>query len=257
MSAARLAEILGKIPPFNRLEVRVAIVRARARVGRLRRRLFERFGSARYSRPALYEMDRKLEPHLAFGRGFFVEAGANDGYLQSNTYYLERFKGWTGVLIEPIPELYTVCRAERPAAKVFNYALVPEGHPEATVRMLYGGLMSLVPGAQGSGEADRAHAEAGNMLGWDRNYEVEVPARTLTAVLEEAAAPEIDLLSLDVEGYELPVLAGLDFDRWAPRYLLIEAVDEERRRAIQETLGERYETVEQLSPFDILLRRQS
>jgi FkbM family methyltransferase len=253
---ARLAAQVARYPPFNRPEVRLAVVRGKARAERARRRLFERLGSARYSRPALYDMDRKLEQHLPFRGGFFVEAGANDGYQQSNTYYLEKFKGWTGILIEPIPELYRMCLGERPRSKVLNYALVPEAYASETVPMLYGGLMSLVPGAQGSVEADRAHAEAGNLLGWDRNYDVEVPARTLTSVLAEAGAPpQIDLLSLDVEGYEVDVLAGLDLDRWAPRCILIEVIDASRRRTVERTLSDRYVTVAQLSPFDLLLRR--
>jgi FkbM family methyltransferase len=253
----RLAEVATKVPPFNRIETRLAFIRRRAQVGRMRRRLFERFGSARYSRPALYEMDRKLERLLPFEGGFFVEAGANDGYLQSNTYYLERFRRWMGILIEPIPDLYELCLVERPNAQVFNFALVPDGYPDDSVRMLYGGLMSLVPGAQGSRDADRAHVAGGTMLGWDRNYEVEVPARTLTSILEEARAPQIDLLSLDVEGYETEVLAGLDLERWTPRHLLIEAVDQKRRRVLDEVLGGRYEVVKQLSPFDVLFRARA
>lgn len=49
-------------------------------------------------------------------------------------------------------------------------------------------------------------------------------------------------------------LAGLDFERWAPRYVLVEAIDEERRRALEKVLEARYEMVEQLSPLDLLLR---
>jgi FkbM family methyltransferase len=253
----RLAELATKVPPFNRVEARIAFVRRRSELGRLRRRLAERFGSAKYSRPALYDMDHKLERHLPFDGGFFVEAGANDGFLQSNTYYLERFKGWTGILIEPIPDLYRRCLVERRNARVFNYALVSDDYAKSSVKMLYGGLMSVVEGAQGSGEADRAHVEAGSMLGWDRNYELDVPARTLTSVLKETGAPEIDLLSLDVEGYETDVLAGLDFDRWAPRYLLVEMLEPERTRSgIEELVNERYEHVEQLSPHDHLYRRR-
>jgi hypothetical protein len=33
--------------------------------------------------------------------GFFVECGASDGEFLSNTLYMERFKNWTGILIEP------------------------------------------------------------------------------------------------------------------------------------------------------------
>jgi len=94
-------------------------------IKRRRRKVCESFGSGRYSRPALYEIDRKLEKYLPYENGFFVEAGANDGYTQSNTYYFEKMKGWSGVLVEPIPQLYRKCVKERSNSVVFNCALVP------------------------------------------------------------------------------------------------------------------------------------
>ena len=46
---------------------------------------------------ALYGMDRKLEKYLDFRGGTFIEAGANDGIAQSNSYFLENKHGWNGV----------------------------------------------------------------------------------------------------------------------------------------------------------------
>jgi FkbM family methyltransferase len=219
--------------------------------------MFERFGSPRYSRPALFDLDRKLEPYVSFEGGVFVEAGANDGYNQSNTYFLERFRGWTGVLVEPIPELYRACVVERPRARVFECALVSPDHAGDLISMRYGGLKSVVEGAQGSNEAEEAHARASS-LGWDRYYEVEVPARTLSSVLDEAAVERIDLLSLDVEGFEAEVLAGLNLDRHAPRLILVEMLDQQRTRSsIESLLASRYELVGQLSPYDLLYRRRA
>ena len=57
-------------------------------------------------KPSLNALDDKLAQYLDFNNGYFVEAGANDGFKQSNTFYLENARGWKGALIEPIPELY-------------------------------------------------------------------------------------------------------------------------------------------------------
>ena len=51
---------------------------------RLRRVVCESMGNARYSRPALNDLDRKLSRWLDFESGFFIEAGANDGFAQSS-----------------------------------------------------------------------------------------------------------------------------------------------------------------------------
>src|SRR5438045_2172687 len=42
--------------------------------------------------------------------GFFIEAGAFDGYRYSATYALEAI-GWSGLLVEPIPQRAEQCRA--------------------------------------------------------------------------------------------------------------------------------------------------
>jgi FkbM family methyltransferase len=255
--SARFHAFLIKVPPFDRPSVRKRYVDIRSAAVRKVRRLLERLGIRRFSRPALHDLDRKLEPYLPTRPGVFVEAGANDGHLQSNTYYLERFCGWTGVLVEPIPELFEICRRERPNSRAFNCALVAPAAEGELIPMTYGGLMSVVAGAQGSPHEDRAHAQAGNMNGWDVTYDVDVPGRTLTSVLEEAGVDHVDLLSLDVEGHEADALRGLDLDRFPPRLALIEIMTDERRAAIEEILGDRYELVDRLSPHDYLYRHRA
>jgi hypothetical protein len=55
-----------------------------------------------------------------------------------------------------------------------------------------------------------------------------VPIRTLDAILCEAGIGGIDLLSIDVEGTELDVLAGFTIERYRPRLILLE--DDTRTR---------------------------
>jgi FkbM family methyltransferase len=254
MLPAGIVRTLGRIPPFTSPRVRHAALRGTVALRRGRRVAFERLGSARYSRPALFDIDRKLEPFLPARPGFFVEAGASDGYLQSNTYFLERFRGWSGILVEPIPELYRRCVVERPRSRVFNCALVAHGYEQPAIRMQYVGSMSVVAGAFGSEHADEEHVRVASELSWDRRYAVDVPARTLDWILDHAGAPQIDLLSLDVEGYEKEVLRGLSLERHAPELILVEALEPTRRAALEELLGDRYELLAELSPYDLLFR---
>lgn len=202
-------------------------------------------------------MDVKLGEIIGRDGGFFVEAGANDGFTQSNTYWLERFRSWRGVLVEPIPELAAECREERPDAHVVQAALVPFDYPDPTVTLMYGDLMSVVQGVRGGELEDMAWAEFGIAHGWSDPREVRAPALTLTSILETVGAPEIDLLSLDLEGYEPNALGGLDFSRYAPRWLLVEVTDMcAGRERVEAILGDRYVAYTELSPGDVLYRRR-
>jgi FkbM family methyltransferase len=225
--------------------MRQRVIRA---LGHGRRRLFERLGSYRYSRPAALGIDRALERHLDFDGGFFIEAGANDGVNFSNTYWFERARGWTGLLVEGIPELARRCERNRPGSVVRNCALVAAGHPEPFVRMHYSNLQSIVEGA--------AHVEQGlRSQGERRTYAVDVPARTITSLLDELRPPRIDLFVLDVEGYEAQALRGLDLERHRPRYILVEALDlDAGKREIDALLCDLYEQVEAVTPHDFLYR---
>jgi FkbM family methyltransferase len=212
-------------------------------------RLFEALGSKRYSAPALFGMDRRLAELMPWTGGTFVEAGAHDGYTQSNTYFLERRHGWSGVLVEAIPELRQRARRRRRRSQVVGCALVGPDFAQDTVEVRFGDLMSTVGG-------DGSHASGGLAVTGRRGYSVEVPARTLSSVLDDAGLQDVDLLVLDVEGHELDVLAGLDLDRHAPRYMLIEALERAAQQpAIDRALAPRYQFAEALSEYDLLYRR--
>jgi FkbM family methyltransferase len=198
-------------------------------------------------------MDRKLNAIIDRDGGFFVEAGGNDGYTQSNTYFLERFRGWRGMLVEPMPELAAQARRNRPASHVIQCALVQRDHPDESVEMEFGDLFSAVRDAR---ESTGSWVSQGLVLGW-RDHRVErVPARALSSLLDELGVSEIELLSLDVEGYEPQALSGLDLSRHAPAWILVEVHDLQAGRAvIGEVLGERYVEHDLLSPVDVLYRR--
>jgi FkbM family methyltransferase len=190
-------------------------------------------------------LDVALWRHIRRTGGYFVEAGANDGVAESNTLLLEREFEWTGLLVEPVPALAERCRRNRPNAIVEQTALVAADYPRSTIRLTYSDLMSVVEGARGSGRDDREWAELGLRTPGNRPdptlpRTIDVPARSLSAVLRNHRISHIDLLSLDVEGYEPEVLRGLDLDRHRPTWIVVEAWNV---RAIDAALLGPYEKV--------------
>jgi FkbM family methyltransferase len=149
-----------------------------------------------------------VRDYLGTKRGYFVEVGANEPEKESQSFHLER-EGWTGVLVEPQPDLAEKLRKMR-GAKVFEAAC---SSPDRA-----GSRMTLyVLGPYSSFDPNLA------VTGLRPEHAIEVPVRTLDSILEEAGAPRgFDLLSVDVEGHELDVLRGFDFNRWRPRLILLE-----------------------------------
>jgi len=216
-------------------------------LSRVRRAVCEALGIPRYSYLGLNGLDRKIERHLDFDHGLFIEAGANDGLRQSNTYYFEKIRGWTGLLVEPEPTQAAACRRNR-CSRVVEAALVASEVPGATVELHFAGLMSTVSGALGNAEVTARHIADGLAVQQlPATRRLLVPARTLSALLDEAGIDRpVDLLSLDVEGGEPEALRGIDFARHAPRFICVETRDTE---AITKVLEPRYRLLEVLTDF--------
>jgi len=142
--------------------------------------------------------------------GFFVDVGANDPKIDSQTWHLEQ-RGWTGVLIEPQPELAQRLRQER-IAKV--YAVACSSPADA------GRSMTLhLAGTQSSLNPDFF------VFKMHREGTIDVPVKTLDEVLADAGAPmPLDFVSIDVESHEIEVLKGFNLDRWRPKLLLVEDI---------------------------------
>jgi len=145
-------------------------------------------------------------------RGYFVEFGALDGVVLSNTLLLEREYAWTGLLAEPNPRYEAALRANRTAQVDTRCVWKCSG------QMLQfadcGELGTIV----GQGTED-AHATVRSKP--DRVLEVE--SVSLDDLLHSHAAPSsIDFMSIDTEGSELEILECFSFDRHTPRTVAVE-----------------------------------
>jgi len=157
--------------------------------------------------PAEMESELKLAFLGESSPGYFVEVGANQPRELSQTFDLEQ-RGWTGLLVEPQPGLADELRRQR-SAKVFAAA--------CSSRRNSGTSMTLHLAGPHSSFDQNLNLETVRPHG-----AIDVPVRTLDDILIEAGAPQIDFISIDVEGHELDVLDGFSLARWAPRLILIE-----------------------------------
>jgi FkbM family methyltransferase len=225
----------------------------KSKIVELRRNIYEFFGNPKYSRPGLYDLDKKLENFINFKDGFFIEVGANNGYYQSNTYYLEKFLGWKGILVEGIPSLYEECKIRRRNSSTYNCALVSQDFAGSFIEMHYANLMSVVEGSLKNQENQIQHINKGlKIQNIQQTYSIKVPVRTLESILDEfTELPTIDFFSLDVEGYELDVLQGLNIAKYQPKYILVEAWFFEE---INSFLTAYYDQIAQLTHHDYLYR---
>jgi len=201
-------------------------------------------------------LDRKMQKYLNYNNGFYVELGANNGFIQSNTYYYEKHKNWKGVLIEPALNKYLECIANRSEKNfIFCAACVSFNYKEQFVPIAYSDFMSSPLNIDSDIENPLEHARGGEQY-LKRNESVFVfgaKAETLNSLLKRANAPSsIDFLSLDVEGGELEVLSGIDHNTFRFKYMLIECRDFERMNSFLS--GFNYSFVEKLSRHDYLFK---
>ncbi len=185
---------------------------------KLRSKLKKKF----FSYVANNKLDKKLKKYLDYKNGYFVELGANDGINQSNTFYFEKKKNWSGVLIEPYKNNYIECKKNRSKKnKFFHAACVSNNYKRKRIKLVYANLLTTYTKNKFHfNKIIKYKIHAGEKSNLFFFY---TKACTLTSLLDKANSPSvIDLLSLDVEGSEFEVLKGINFKKYIFKYMLIE-----------------------------------
>jgi FkbM family methyltransferase len=157
-----------------------------------------------------YHLDLVFEGQT---EGTYVDVGGGHPVADNVSFWFY-LKGWRGLVVEPQEALAAIYKGVRPRDLVVT-CLAGRADGEAEFH--------VVERLHGFSTAVREHAEGAGRLG--AGYAtVRRPVRTLASLCAEAGLARIDFLKIDVEGAEADVIAGMDFMRWRPRVVLVEAV---------------------------------
>jgi len=163
--------------------------------------------------------------------GVFVEVGALDGFGASNTYFFEKERDWSGLLIEPNPIEYNkMDNNERSLSKKENCAI---SQVEQEVNFLsIGGPCNVLSGIlefYHPQHMQRVERELDMYKDYPVGHElhstkevVKIKSSRLETLFDKYNMKDIDFVSIDVEGAELEVLKSINFEKVNITCFLIE-----------------------------------
>lgn len=164
--------------------------------------------------------------------GFFVDVGAEHP-VNGNDFFGLYLLGWRGINIEPNPFYFMQLQERRPEDR--NLQLLVSDVPARALPFFI---------IEGTGlstcDAEQAQIQAGHGAVVHR---VEMDTVTLTQILDEAKPPHIDVLKIDVEGFEENVLRGNDWTRYRPSLIMLEATLPQSPVRRETTIAEFLKTV--------------
>lgn len=170
------------------------------------------------------ELSKYISELLPYEGGYYVEIGANDGRSFSNTYVLEKTRNWSGMLVEPILHKHFESRNYREISRnKFVYgACVSKDYNHPNVKLYFSNLMTT---SDLGNSQEWANAGSAFLRDDEQVLPFWSPAIVLSDVFDREGVTRIDFLSIDVEGAELSVLEGIDFDRCRIENILIETIE--------------------------------
>lgn len=148
--------------------------------------------------------------------GFFVEVGCIDGKRFSNTLHFE-LKGWKGLCIEAHPDYIPLLQLNRPNSIICHCAVGETDQEDVVFYANKRGSLSTLDKSQ---EARWQRDYAQYFHGFEEKH---VPMKRLDTVFREYTINHVDILSIDIEGYEVHALRGLDFSEVRPLVMVIES----------------------------------
>ena len=148
-------------------------------------------------------------------KGFYVDVGARHPFLISNTAFFYQ-RGWRGINIEADPSLMPPFHRSRKRDINLNLA-VGNPAPSLDFFVFYNPEFNTF---------DPEIARKRQQKGAKVEKVLRIQVEPLADILDRHLPPgqTIDFMSVDVEGFDLQVLQTNNWDKYAPRFLLVETL---------------------------------
>lgn len=162
--------------------------------------------------------------------GFYVDVGAHHPMRFSNTYLFYRM-GWRGLNIDAMPG--SMAEFRRLRGRDINLEL---GIGPGSATLDY--YMFNEPALNGFSQSLSA-ARDGAASAYRLERVVKVEVRSLASVLAQhlPAGQGIDFMTVDVEGLDLDVLQSNDWQRYRPKFALVEVLESSLHDVTQGRIG--------------------
>jgi FkbM family methyltransferase len=152
--------------------------------------------------------------------GIFVDIGAHDGITLSNTFFLEKYRNWNGICIEPIPEVFEKLKINR-KCNLINGA-ISDSEGQFKFKRCYG-YTEMLSGLEGYRDDEHEKRTIDEIRLFGGSFEtVIVQGYLMSKILEQHNIFEIDYMSLDIEGGEFEILSSIDFEKYKIKIISVE-----------------------------------
>lgn len=163
----------------------------------------------------------------------FVEFGASDAWFHSNSLFFEKAFGWEGFMVEGDPELVARGRRRRRADIVEGVVCDKPGTVNFERSPIIGlsGIVSSENGGPLFG--------GGEHLRGEKPQVITAKCHTLESLLASHGVREgdnVQLLSVDVEGFEVPVLKPFPWHKYRVMVVMVEVVKPGSAKVVREMM---------------------
>ena len=150
----------------------------------------------------------------------FLEFGATDGLNLSNSYSLENFLNWKGVLAEPDPQWHEMLKYNRPNSRIiFDCIWIKSNEKLDFISSNHGELSTIEKYKYSDKESMPANSDNRN----NNSQKIRVNTISLNDLINiefDNTAPSY--ISIDTEGSEYEIIKSFNFKKYRPQIFTIE-----------------------------------